>query len=311
MNPEEMRLIVQVCRMYYLEELGQNEIAKRLYISRPQVSKLITKAKKNHIVSININDPFSEEQRAGDKLKERYHLENAVVIDTRGMNIQEAYYSLAMNISYILTSRISNGNIIGVSAGYTAAACSKYTDIYNCSNLLFIPLIAGESSRGEGWYANSNCARFAERHEGDYMVLNTPLIIREGEARRQLEENLAVKPVLECYEKVDALLLGIGQTTLESTLGQCSISQEEIMWAHEHGAKAIIGASFIDAGGNEMLKNQSDMFIGIKVKQIKKCKNVIAVALGLDKVDAIKAALKGEYINVLCVDLDTAKELLI
>jgi deoxyribonucleoside regulator len=308
-NSDEIRLMVQVCKMYYLEELSQEEIAKHLFISRPQVSKLIKKAKKNNIVSININNPFSQEYLMVNKLKDHYRIKNAVVIDTRGFSKQEALARLAANMSVALTSHVANGNIVGISAGYAAAACSHITNIYNCSDLLFVPLIAGESSSGKEWYASHNCARFAERFEGKYMILNTPLIIREDKVRGQLSANVAVKPVLDCYDKLDAILLGIGQTTLKSTLGQCSISKEEIVWANEHGAKAIIGASFIDAGGNEILQNQSDIFIGIKAKQIKKCKNVIAIALGLDKVEAIKAALKGEYINVLCTDLDTAKEL--
>lgn len=309
MDSDELRLIVRICKMYYLEELSQNEIAKRLFISRPQVSKLITKAKKNNIVSVLINDPFSSEYLLAQKLKERYRLENAVVIDTAVLNNKEAFVALAKTISVTFTSHIANGNLIGVSAGYTMVACSQYTNIYNCSNLRFVPLIAGESFEGEDWYANRNCSRFAKRFGGKYMVLNTPLIIREDKVRRQLEANLAVKPVFDCYSKLDVILLGIGQTSLESTLGQCSMSKEEIIWANEHGAKAIIGASFIDAGGNEILQNQSDIFMGIKAKAIKNCKNVIAVAMGLNKLEAIRAALKGEYINVMCTDLEVAKGL--
>lgn len=171
-------------------------------------------------------------------------------------------------------------------------------------------LLAGDSFQGEDWYANNNCARFAEKIEGKYMVLNTPLIIREENMRTQLEKNPAVKPVLDCYENFNVILLGIGETTTDSTLGRCNISKEEILWAYQRGAKAIIGASFIDAGGNEMLTEQSNIFIGIKIHQIRKCKNVIAVAMGLEKVEAIKSALKGGYIHVLCTNLETARKLL-
>jgi deoxyribonucleoside regulator len=308
-NPDELRFIVQICKMYYQEDLSQNEIAKRLFISRPQVSKLITKAKKNNIVAVHINDPFSSEYLLAQKLKERYRLEEAVVIDANGLNNKEAFAALAKAISVVFTSRVANGNLIGVSAGYTVAACSQYTNIYNCSNLRFVPLIAGESFEGEEWYANRNCSRFAKRFDGKYLLLNTPLIIREDKVRRQIAANLAVKPVLDCYHQLDVMLLGIGQTILESTLGRCAMSKEEIIWANEHGAKAIIGASFIDAGGNEILHNQSDIFMGIKAHQIKNCKNVVAVAMGANKIEAILATLKGEYANVLCTDLEVAKEL--
>jgi len=310
MDTDELRLLVKICKMYYLQDLSQNEIANQLFISRPQVSKLISKAKNKNIISVQINDPFSEESHVAEQLKKRYHLENAVVVDTRGKCFAEELEMLAKSISVQLTSFVSNGSIIGISAGYAAAACAKYTNIYNCKDLLFVPLIAGQSFEGENWYANANCERLSNRLQGKYMVLNTPLIVGKKEARIELEDNKAVKPVLDCYNKLDVILLGIGQTTSNSTLGKCPISKEEINWAHEHGVKAIIGASFIDAGGNEMLGTQSDFFMGIKAPQIKKCKSVIAVAIGNDKVEAIKAALKGEYVNIFCTNLATGYALL-
>lgn len=310
MDTDELRLLVKICKMYYLQDLSQNEIANQLFISRSQVSKLISKAKKNNVISIQINDPFSEENHAAEQLKNRYHLENAVVVDTRGKSHAEELEILAKNISVTLTSFASNGSVIGISGGYTVAACSKYTNIYNCKDLQFVPLIAGQSSKGECWYANINCERFASRLQGKYMLLNSPLIVREKEARIGLKDNKGIKPVLDCYNNLDVILLGIGQTMPHSTLGKCSISKEEINWAYEHGVKAIIGASFIDAGGNEMLGTQSDFFMGIKAHQIKKCKSVVGVAVGIDKVEAIKATLKGEYVNVFCTNLVTAHALL-
>ncbi|PXV93338.1 DNA-binding transcriptional regulator LsrR (DeoR family) [Lachnotalea glycerini] len=310
MDSNELRLLVKICKMYYLEDLSQNEIAKQLFISRPQVSKLISKAKQKNIISFQINDPFSEEDKAAEQLKKRYHIEDVLVVDTRDVNSECASEKLAKNMSFLITRYVSNGSVIGISAGYTVAACSKYCNIYNCKNLQFIPLVAGQSFEGENWYANQSCQRFASRLKSKYMLLNTPLIIRNTQAREELENNIAVRPVLDCYDHLDTILLGIGQATPESTLGKCSISKDEINWAYEHGVKAVIGASFIDAGGNEISGTQSDFFIGIKVAQIRKCKSVVAVATGIHKVEAIKATLKGEYVNAFCTDLVTAQELL-
>lgn len=310
MHEEELRLMVEVCKLYYEQDLSQREIGKRMYISRSKVSKLITKAKKSNVVSININDPFSEECRMADALREKYHLVEALVVDPGNASAIEVYKALARRLSVVLTRYSTNGSRIGISAGRTVAACSTETHIYNCRDLHFVPIIAGQSSEGEDWYANKNSARFAERHQGRYMVLNTPMIVREAVLRRQLTENPAVKPVFEAYEELDLILLGIGQTSPKSTLGCCPISSDEIEWAAEHGVKAIVGASYIDAGGNEVLKSQSDIFIGIKAGQIRRCPHVIAVALGMDKIEAIRATLKGEYVEVLCTDLATARKLI-
>jgi DNA-binding transcriptional regulator LsrR (DeoR family) len=274
------------------------------------VSKLISKAKEHNIITIQINDPYSEENKFAACLKERYRLANTVVVNAHGLGHAEALELLARNISVLLSNYISNGNLVGVSAGYTIAACSAHATIHNCKDLTLVPLIARETSSGDRWSANGNCCRFAKRLDAGYFVLNAPMVIRQPDVREELKRNEAVKPVFDAYERLDVIVLGIGQAHPDSTLGKCEISRSEIVQAYEHGAKAIIGASFIDAGGNEVLAPLSDIFFGVKGRQILKCKSVIGVARGLEKVEAIKATLKGEYLHALCTDLETARALL-
>ena len=50
--------MVEIAKMYYEEELTQNEIAKRLGVSRPLVSKMLADAKEAGIVTIQIHSPF-------------------------------------------------------------------------------------------------------------------------------------------------------------------------------------------------------------------------------------------------------------
>lgn len=310
MDEKDIRLMVEVCKRYYQDGLGQSEIAKEFFCSRSQISKILSRAKKCNIVNIQINDPFSEEINLEKKIQERYHIKKVLITDTESENEKAQLEEIAKRMSVLFSHYIANGNTIGVSGGYAVLACSMYTTIYNCKNLKFIPLIAGQSFKGEKWYANQNCERFASRFRSEYVLLNTPFVIREDNLRKQLCENAVVRPVLNAYDSLDVILLGIGETFPDSTLGQCEFSSDEIKWAYEHGAKAIIGASFLDAGGNEMMKAQSEMLIGIKAAQIKKCSRVIGVAIGSQKKEAIKAVLKGEYLDVLCTDSVTAKALL-
>jgi DNA-binding transcriptional regulator LsrR (DeoR family) len=264
-----------------------------------------------NIVMININDPFAEEYLVVQELKKAYNLDDAVVVDTGGKGDAEALEAIAQNVSLTLTSHVSNGGMVGVSSGFTVSSCSQHTVIYNRGKLTFVPLIAGESPEGEAWYANENCRRFAKRFNGRYMVLNTPMVIRNDRAREEMCGNSAVKPVLDSYEQLDVLLLGIGELDRESTLGrQSPFYFDELAACYKQGIRAMIGASFVDADGNEALHEKSDFMIGIKVPQIKRCKVAIGVAIGENKIDAIRAVLKGGIVNVICTDLRTARLLL-
>ena len=57
MIPPEKKIerMVNVARLYYEENMTQNEIAKKLGISRPLVSILLTEARACGVVTITIN----------------------------------------------------------------------------------------------------------------------------------------------------------------------------------------------------------------------------------------------------------------
>lgn len=47
--------MMKVCKLYYIEDKTQSEIARLVGISRPQVSRLLTKAKNEGVVRIEID----------------------------------------------------------------------------------------------------------------------------------------------------------------------------------------------------------------------------------------------------------------
>ncbi|WP_281047916.1 sugar-binding domain-containing protein [Sphaerochaeta pleomorpha] len=53
-----------------------------------------------------------------------------------------------------------------------------------------------------------------------------------------------------------------------------------------------------------------DRLIGLSLETPKSLDNIIGVAAGIPKVEAIKAVLRGNYLDVLITDIATAERLL-
>ena len=72
MIPPEKKIerMVNVARLYYEQNMTQNEIAKELGISRPLVSILLTEARACGIVTITINRVENLRVLAADRLCE-------------------------------------------------------------------------------------------------------------------------------------------------------------------------------------------------------------------------------------------------
>lgn len=113
-NPDNMLdKIVLVATLYYKNKLSQQEIAKKLSISRPWVSKLLSRAEDLGIVKIEINSPVTGNSQLEEALKEKYGLSYAGVISTKDQN--RDYVAQAAADYFI--SQLKPKDIVGVGWG--------------------------------------------------------------------------------------------------------------------------------------------------------------------------------------------------
>ena len=69
-------LLVEVARLYYDHDFSQQQIAEKVGISRPVVSRLLTQAREQGIVRIEIFDPTQEGIELETALQEKYRQES-------------------------------------------------------------------------------------------------------------------------------------------------------------------------------------------------------------------------------------------
>ncbi|MEL0320157.1 MAG: MarR family transcriptional regulator, partial [Aquiluna sp.] len=72
-------LIVKVARMYYEQNMSQDQIARALLTSRSNVSRILSVAKKRGIVEIKINEATKRETDIEEMLISRFGLDAAMV----------------------------------------------------------------------------------------------------------------------------------------------------------------------------------------------------------------------------------------
>jgi DNA-binding transcriptional regulator LsrR (DeoR family) len=122
----------------------------------------------------------------------------------------------------------------------------------------------------------------------------------------QISETLALGA------RADIALVGIGAITIpDSVVRQANIlTQVEFEQLQAQGAVGDIALRFFDADGQAVDHEMNDRIIGLDLDQIKSIPRVIGVAGGTEKFEVIRAALRGQLINVLITDDRTAARLL-
>jgi DNA-binding transcriptional regulator LsrR (DeoR family) len=88
------------------------------------------------------------------------------------------------------------------------------------------------------------------------------------------------------------------------------LSEVEIERINKKGAVGDIGLRFYDPCGKPIDDEINDRIIGLDLDQYRKIKRVIGIAGGQEKIEAIRAALRGKLVDVLITDDQTARKLL-
>lgn len=141
-------------------------------------------------------------------------------------------------------------------------------------------------------------------------IIPAPLRASSAEIARTLKNENSVQDVLLAAQAADAAIVGIGAINQkdEATIIRSGyITKGEQLMIGRKGAVGDILGYFFDAEGQVIPDMKiHDELIGLTLNTLKTIPTVIGVAGGVNKAEAIAAAMKGGYINALVTDQETA-----
>jgi deoxyribonucleoside regulator len=313
-NEERLYLLTKVCYLYYNEYLTQSKIANQLGITRQMVSRLLQRAKREGIVNIQINSPTIAVTEFEVKLQKVYNLKTAIVFKDAGVSTQDFKDMLGSIAAKYLQQVLAPGLKIGLGWGTTLRAMAEY---FSKNNNVIVPgvetiqLIGGMNNVKYNVLAQDIVRIIAISLEAKDHYLHAPCIVKDQTARDAFLHEGIIKDVLDRYEELDYAFLGIGTVSDDSIVARSgNISIAEINELRKFGAVGEVCLRHFDKDGSFLATPLNQRIISIDIKQLKKIKNVVAVAGGADKHDAILGALKSRIINILVTDDGTARFLL-
>ncbi|MDP4083771.1 MAG: sugar-binding transcriptional regulator [Bacillota bacterium] len=307
---ENRRLLVRVANMYYEEGATQSDIAEAIGVSRSLVSKYLTKARELGIVEITIHDDYQQQHRTLERKLERlYGLREAFCIDTVGQEAAKKHLGEAAS-KYLLRV-MKDDQIIGLSSGTTLSEIAKALNspqIY--PNATFIPMVGGMGDERVDIHANTLAARIGDTMQAKYELLHVPVMVDTKEAKEILMRQPSIKQKFEIAEKANIALVGIGGSPDYSTMVKTYLGKEYQNIKDDNSIVGDICYNFINKYGKPVNNLWNDRVLALDLEKLKKIPLVIGVASGLEKVDAIQAALIGDLIDVLITDEETGNALL-
>ncbi|MCT9853450.1 sugar-binding transcriptional regulator [Priestia megaterium] len=308
--PEDSRLLVKVAHMYYEEGATQSQIANEIGVSRSLVSKYLSKARDLGIVEIIIHDDKIHPYRQLEgKIERLYSLREVVCIPNLGGESSKSRLGAAAS-KYLLRV-LKDGQTVGISGGTTLhEVAMSLTSPQFYPSVTFVPLVGGMGNERMDIHANHIVAQLAESLNANYKLLHAPVMVDSKEAKELFMRQNSILKVFELATQSDIAIVGIGGTPVHSTMVKSYLGEDHKGYFDQGDVVGDICYNFINKKGQAADGSWNEKVITLDLEQLRDIPLVVGVACGMEKVQAIKAALEGRLIQVLITDEETAKALL-
>lgn len=304
------RDIIKICYLYYREKKTQEEIASLLGFSRFKVNRILKKAIEEGVVSITINDPMGNLTEMEIDLAKKFGLKEAVVAQTGKLQTQTAFEQIGRAGAQYLTHIIGRYRVLGVTWGRTLRHLINNLDKINTKNLTIVQLSGGMGII-EGIDANVLSMMLGQKLGAKPHLLQSPVVVSDRNTRDALLKEKNILGTLSIAATADLALVGIGLVNKNGLLWKAGLmGQKDYRALQEAGAVGAICGRCYDINGTPCLTDWDDRVIGLTLDELARVGHKIGIAFGNEKKDAILGALRGQHVNVLVTDEQTALKLL-
>jgi len=309
---EFKRLLYKLAKAYYDDGLTQQQIGERFGLSRIRVSRLLRAARDERIVQISIAPPQESNTEIERRLEEVYGLKEALVVTCSGHDTSAIVSQLGPVAAARLARCLQGSEVVALSWGTAVLSVVNALPPMDLANVRVVQFLGGLGELEAETHGAELARRMAQALGAKPRLIHAPGIVKDTIVRDALVMDPQVTDTLELAGRADVALVGIGVLAGGSTLlvGGNTLTQEEVRDLKAHGVVGDIALQFFDADGRKVDHPINHRIVGTDLESIKRISRVIGVAGGAEKLQAIRAALRGGLINVLVTDDRTAAQLL-
>jgi DNA-binding transcriptional regulator LsrR (DeoR family) len=295
-------LVIKTAWYYYLENMTQQRISEKLGISRMQVIKLLEIARQSGIIQFNIRQDSAKRMLVERQLIERWGLQDAFVVPSPP-NDEDENQTVALAAAMYIGDRLTENSFINMGYGDTPSRVLNKLATDSEHPISVVSLTGGVSY----YLPNTQSSTFNAK----LYLIPAPLLVSSHEMVSALQQEPSVKEVSRMVQLASMTVVGIGAMNDDATVIKSGIlTKNDFLYLSMKGAVGDILCHFIDKDGNLIHTSVEERLLSTPLETLRQLDNVIGVAAGLPKVEAIRAVLKGGYLDILITTEDTAVQLI-
>lgn len=304
-------LVTSVARMYYLDGLGQSEIANIRGVSRSTVSRLLTTARERGIVRISVDEFDPRDRELEARLVERVGLRKAIVIRETGGTPASTRRAVGYFAASELAGWIGGHRLVGLAGGRTLGEMVHHLEPRAPGTSPAFVQLMGTIGSNPGRIDASELSRtLARRYRGTFLTLNAPAFAQSQRARDLFLSHDEIRSLWSAFDALDLALVGVGSLEESVIVERGVLKPEAYAELRAAGAVGEICGRFFDDRGRECASELRDRVVSIGLDALRACAEVTAVVSGTTRARALRAAIQGGIVTSIVIDQEGANSLL-
>lgn len=311
-EPEQDRLddAARAGWLYYIAGNTQDEIARKLGVSRQTAQRLVSLAVTEKLIKVRLDHPLANCMELSRQLKDVFGLEAVEVVpsdpDSKSNALGIAEAAAAELERYL---ELQHPIIAAFGTGQTLRAMAEQVSPMDCPQHKIVSLVGNIAPDGSASIFDV-ASRIGDRVRAPYYPMPLQVIATTVQEKKALISQKAARNVVDLAEQADVTFVGIGTIDVDAALIRDGFMKaDEIRSLVRAGAVGeILGWAF-DAHGKMIEGLTNDRVLSVPVQTPAKRK-VLGVSMALPRMKAIKGALAGRLINGLITNERMAELLL-
>lgn len=297
----EQNLVYKAAWYYYMEGLTQQAIAERLNLSRIRVLRLLERARQEGVVQIQLNASSAEFFPLEQALVDKYQLKDCYIIPTSATK-EARIESIAKAAAVYVRNHIADNCYLNFGYGETVIKTLNHLSRSISTAISLVSLTGGITNYLPDGKSNMFSAKLH--------LFPAPLIMSSKELAQSIMNEPSLTEVARMTRLAPMTIIGVGGMNEDATILKSShLTRNDYLLLKMQGAVGDLITHFINADGELVNPDFDSRIISTPLQTLKELDNVIGVAAGDEKVEAIAAALRGNYLNILITDDATAQKL--
>ncbi|AWW26008.1 sugar-binding transcriptional regulator [Acetobacterium carbinolicum] len=301
MKEKELIRLIHISKLYYEENKTQAEIARILDISRPSVSSLLSKARKEGIVRIEILSYQQSNIGLSQGLCRRFDLKTCHVVASAEAFHQEA--------ATVLLSFLEKSKVLGLGWGYNINKiidALPQTNIRETAHGIVCPLIGTATVPHRGYHPNELATDLSHKtgFQAEYLI--SPAFPTTEQDQELFMNTNNYLNILERWRKMDTAIMTLGSFPLVPDHGTALRFGKKLI--QEKAVGSLLSYFFNVQGGQ--ISGDDDYAIQIPLRLLTRIKHVIGIVPPESNTNAVISCLQSGYVKHLVITEQNAKDVL-